>query len=315
MRAIQVLWSMPRASFMSERQEQDESFRLRDFDILLMVLSAAKWRQLNGTVRLYTDDRALRAIEDVGLVSLWDDVDNTLLNRADTASINPRMFWCAGRLLALQQEECPCVFLDLDMIVWRDLREFYHDVDVRFTHWESVQPSYWYCRRKDLRTPSGYRFRRAWDWSVPAANMAIFYVANGDFKNYYVGEALRFMKNNSVAVEVAAPDTPELLFADQRLLTLCAREMRVTADPFLRAVWSPKRSAFVRHDPLHGPWRFDIVAEQPLFTHLWFSKLDLLEDPLARAAYCQELASAITAHFPAYAGALRHVKEVAGYFA
>ncbi len=314
MRAIQVLWSVPRMSSLAEQQERDDPFQLRDFDILLMVLSAAKWRQLNGTVRLYADDRALRAIEHLGLTSLWDDIDNTLLSRANTAAINPRMFWCAGRLLALQQEECPCVFLDLDMIVWRDLEPYYDGVDVRFTHWESVQPSYWYCRRKDLRTPPSYRFKRSWDWTAPAANMAIFYVANRDFKNYYVDEALRFMKNNSVGLQIDVPDTPELLFADQRLLTLCAREMGITTYPFLEAVWSPKRSSFMRHDPVHGPWRFDMVTGQTLFTHLWFSKLDLLEAPLARAAYCRVLASVITSQFPEYAVVLRRLNEVGDHF-
>lgn len=286
---------------------------LPDYDILLTILSVLKWQQLNGPIRLYGDSRTVSFFADLGILELWDDYNTEVLDRIDGNSINPTLFWAAGKMFAYLNEPSPCVSLDTDMIVWRNLDRFYPGFDLRFTHWESVQISEWYCRRKDLKRPPGYRFKRAWHWGdTMAANAAIIYFGHQGLKDYYARESIRYMTNNSLGPVFSDDVRPELLFAEQRLLPMCAREMNLVALPFLEAIWSPKRLWFTKHDEKFGEWIF-FRLNNPLFTHAWLYKRYIKDNLEARREYCRDLVKALMFEFPGQARLLENIEGMQDY--
>ena len=111
MDAIHVLWTKPFYACGGER------FAMEDFDILTAVLSALKWRQHNGRITMVTDTFGSGYLKKLGLEKIWDEIEISL----DGISVNPKMFWAAGKLYALAKREAPCVMLDTDFIVWHGI--------------------------------------------------------------------------------------------------------------------------------------------------------------------------------------------------
>lgn len=321
MRAFQTMWSAPLLRGKHRSGAQDKfappggktgvRYELPDYDILITILSVLKWRQLNGTIKLYGDLVVVSRYAELGMLELWDEYDTALLDGIDCEAVNPTLFWSAGKFFATLNEAAPCVSLDLDMVVWRPLEELCAGYDLRFTHWEAVEHSPWYGRRKDLRRPPGYRFKRAWKWGrTMAANTSIVYFGDRQLKDYYAAEALRYIRNNGAGVTFWQGETPEILFAEQRLLPLTAREKGAVFGPFLDAVWSSGRSYFTKHDESHGEWLFFSLREQPLFTHLWFYKRYMEGNESVRREYCRELARTILAEFPHKRALLEGIESV-----
>lgn len=292
LRAFHVLWSLPAVKDGSQLELARE-------DLLLTVLSALQWRALNGPITLYGDSLAIATLDELGILDVWNDHNTEVLDAIDPSKINPALFWSAGKFFALRHEATPIVMLDTDLVVWRNLDSSVRDFDVRFTHWESVKVSPWYVRRKDLRRPAGYRFRRAWHWDgVMAANTAITYFGDSSRKNDYADSAIEYMTENGLPLESSGIITPEMLFAEQRLLAMHAGALRLRAQPFLNAVWEPSISWFSKHDESYGPWLFFQINDQPWFTHCWLYKYHLRNNAYERQAYCAALARQIAANFP-----------------
>lgn len=284
-----------------------------DYSILLALLLALKWKQLNGRIKLYTDSLAASIFHELGILSIWNDYDTEVLDKINWTSINPTLFWPAVKFFAYLNEKSPCVYIDLDLIIWKNIHEICHKKDVLFTHQESVKDSYWYCQKEYLRRPEGYEFKKEWSWEIPAANTSLIYFGDSSFKDYYSQEALRYITNNSVDILATKSETPESLFAEQRLLTMCAKEMSLKALPFIDATWSPIRSRFIKHDKKLGVWNFHKIENQPLITHAWFYKRLLESNVTAHDMYCRSLVKIILDEFPDIIKSLKNAKFIEKY--
>ena len=109
MQAIHSTWTKP-------RRYKYGRFFSEDFDILTTILSALKWREKNGNIKMVTDSAGLEFYKSCGMCSIWDETDTSLDDIPD--SINPEMFWAAGKLFALAGECAPTAVIDTDFIVW-----------------------------------------------------------------------------------------------------------------------------------------------------------------------------------------------------
>lgn len=157
-------------------------------------------------------------------------------------------------------------------------------------------------------------FRRVWRWDTElAANTAIIYFGNQSFKDMYTAESIRYMRHNSSGVRFTNFATPEVLFAEQRLLLLCLHAHGGVAAPFLDAVWKPKQGQFVRHDPAHGPWAFAALDPSQIFTHAWIHKWHLCDNEATRTDYCRSLSSILAAEFPDRVPQLQNIAAFARY--
>lgn len=280
MNAIHIIWTKPFYA------GGGASFYMDDFDILTGALSALKWRQHNGDITVVTDTFGAAYLKRTGLDCLWNEVKVTL----DGITVNPRMFWAAGKLYALSRQNAPCVMLDTDFIVWHGIdfdaiaekvgvihtEELYHDV---------------YPPTEYFKTKNGYRISNDLDRSVKPCNTAFLYINDNDFLKYYTKTAMEFMENSADCDDTLT----YMVFAEQRLLSMCAK--KAGEDIF---VFSDLEKLFSGQD------RY--------FTHTWGFKQQMRENPDIRYDFCRRCAARIKKDFPEYAQKISGVSNIKKYF-
>jgi hypothetical protein len=288
MRAFHCIWTAP----VCARQSQDGELALDDFQVLTTVLSALKWREFNGSIKLYTDETGAEYVSRLGLTGLWDGgIDTQALAEAKWHHINPGVFWAAGKLLALAEEPSPCVMIDTDFIVWRPLHELAHHPDLVVIHREPLYDGV-YLARDHLKTADGYRFSPEWSWDEWACNSALVFFGNDEFRRYYVSESLRFMDGNT---EEAREAISQMVFAEQRLLGMCAAARGIEIRELM-----PR-------DPQE--WQ-----KQDSFTHVWGYKDEMRKDDAKREEFCNHCADRIARDYPYLVPLLTSVPELGYYF-
>lgn len=294
MKAIQCFSSLPllRGRLASGLYDGGKpELELPDSVLLCMRLSALQWRRLNGPIKLYTDTPMKRYLSEKGLLDCWDSVDTSILDAfcRDCSDIDLRVFWSAGKFACYQHERAPFVCIDTDLIVWKRL-DFAEGLDFAFAHWEKIEPD-------DESYPSLDRIQRT-DMEKAelspdcfghyACNMAITYLGNDLFRETFVRHAFAFMRRNT-----AKPDgryaLPDILYMEQRLPYALARKMQLNYAPVLACTWNPKQFRIMHPGKEFKNWFFSDLDHTKPFTHLWFHKKYLAENPAAAAAYCENL--------------------------
>ena len=208
-------------------------------------MSALLWRRFNGPIKLYTDDVGMGYLASKGLEYAWDSVDVDALNSIPK-DIDQTEFWAGAKLFALQAESCPVAMVDTDLFVWKDVSRFCENRALVTLHREDLIDCY--PPPSGLRIPEGYVFEDWMDWDVKPCNTAFAFFSDDSLKAFYTREAIRFMKGNRGRSTYASS---QMVFAEQRLLAMCAHKMRIEIDTLI-------------DDP------YD--KENKLFTHLWGAK-------------------------------------------
>jgi hypothetical protein len=278
MDAFNVNWTAP---FILNNKSD---YFVEDFDILTTILSVLKWKEKNGSIKLYTDSVGFSYFEKIGILSLWDlGFDNDTLNYANK-NINPRVFWAAGKLMALANEKCPIFMIDLDFIVWEKIPTPNNPLVVihREDLIEDVYPS-----KEYLITPDNYYFDNSLSWFEPACNTAFVYFNDLTLKDYYVSEAFRYMVNNEADDRIIP-----MVFAEQRLLAMCAKKLNISIDCF---------------QP--NPFGFSNI----FFTHIWGLKSRLKRSSVLRNIFCKRCINRIIHDFPEQVELLFNIPSLKQY--
>jgi len=266
MTAFHSFWTRPR------RVKNNGTAALPDYEILPMMLSALTWRQLHGKITMKTDSVGAEYLKCSNLMGLWDEID-TCLDHVPS-DIDPFLFWAAGKLYALNTMDCPCVMLDTDLIIWKDISSRL-SYDVVAAHgeplYEDVYPSV------DRFTMSeDYHYPEDWDFSLHAANTAFLYIKNRSFRNYYVQCSVDFMR--SLSGGDVTPVTA-MCFAEQRILPMCANAYRQSMGYLLDV---------------------ERVQQQDFATHIWGYKRTLETSRHERMVFCAMCIKRIIQDFPDY---------------
>lgn len=290
MDAVYTLWSKPRKS---------TSPRMSGLEMLLLAVSATQWRSRNGRALLYCDTAYARYLDAVGLSGLFDEVDTVTLDGAAALPVEADVFWSIGKVLSARAATPPFVSLDCDLIAWDDLTPNFNAADILVSHWESTAPSAWYPGPRELSTPPGLSWPTWMLTNAPAANVSLLYIADDVVRHRYQTEALRFAVGNPARPRLDIGVAPELLFAEQCLLTLLARELEVTVTALIDATWSPAADKFEAHDETLGEWNPIAVLEQDApITHGWFHKSLLPAADEQRTRLLTELHQVLASHRP-----------------
>ena len=276
MKAFHVMSTAPTHTYYE--RPGSRNFQLEDFEILVTVLSALEWRRHNGSIKLYTDSIGAEHFAQLGLSSIWDagiDTD-TLEHCAVNTSFN--VFWAYARTVALEGERCPCIMLDTDLIVWRNIDAL---ICAKFMaiHSESLDFEV-YVPKEQLHTPPGYVWDD-WDWNVSPLNAALVYFGREDVREKCLHEGLRFLRGNFLAQEHGWP--AHAVFVEQRLYPMCASKLGVHTEFFLRDYEGKRLSNGAVNDT---------------FTHLWVYKRRLMRDVEERHRLCTRMAKRILRDFP-----------------
>lgn len=279
MKAVHVNWTKPRIY-------STGGFFVEDFDILTTILSALKWREHNGEIKLVTDSIGLEFYKSRGMCEIWTETDTSLDNIPD--SVNPSVFWAAGKLFALQNSTAPLAMIDTDFIVW-DKLAFDNLGDLTVIHSEDIYPDV-YPDINSFKMKQGYIFDPNFDWRVRPANAAFYVIKNEDLKKNYTDEAINFIDN------AEGDDTlTYMVFAEQRLMAMCAKRMGVEIKELSNL------------DRL-------FKDGEKYFTHTWGMKQQMRDIPELRRDFCCRCINRIKKDFPNYIKILEGIDELRNYF-
>jgi hypothetical protein len=261
-------------------KHQGAAYCIENFELLSTILSALSWRKTNGSIKLYTDNRGHDYYASMGLLDLWDGgVDTSVIERIPE-SVNQHIFWAAAKIFALQNEAVPVALMDTDLIVWESLEAELASKAFAVLHREALMESI-YIHGDYLKRREGYAFDPEWDWTTLPCNMAFAYFSDANFKKYYTDCAIDFMTGNG---EYPMEMVSQMVFAEQRIVAMCAKKMNIPIHPFL-----------------DHPFQRD----NNRFSHIWGGKDIARRDNRQRQMLCTALLRKIKERFPAYHEKLR----------
>ena len=210
-KAFHTLWTKPVTS-------SGNRFEMNDAEMLTMIVSALMWRKYNGSIKLYTDKEGYDFVSKNNLLELWDNGIDTVILENNNYPIEPQVFWAAGKLIALEDYQTPCVMLDTDLIVMKPIANLLEESVITVLHPEALEPNV-YLSPDLLKKPTGFTFPDYYNWGVLPANTAFVYIRDEKFKRFYIEESKRFMfRNNEMPAEMVS----QMVFAEQRMLAMCA---------------------------------------------------------------------------------------------
>lgn len=279
MLAIHSLWTKPRIYGTG-------TFFIEDFDILTTILSALKWREMNGEIKMVTDDVGYEFYASRNMLDVWDSVTKELSDMPD--SIDPNMFWAAGKLYALKSQDVPIASIDTDFIVW-DRLAFDNFGELTVIHREEITQNV-YPDIGHFKMRRGYIFDPDLDWRVRPVNAAFYVMKNAELKSEYVKAAEEFMDHAE-----RGDNLTYMVFAEQRLLAMTAQRMGIE----IKELSTPERL---------------FKDGERCFTHTWGMKQQMREMPNLRHDFCSRCIRRILKDFPEYEEMLKNIPELKKYF-
>lgn len=284
MRAFHSNWTRP----FFARNGADAVYTVPPFELLTTALSALTWRRENGSIAMLCDNTAKDYYTSLGLTFLWDDGIHAVLEDIPQ-EIDATCFWAAGKLYALQHFDAPCVMIDTDFIVWRNLSDRLDGHNLMTIHSEDIMPDI-YPGPEALTLHKPFDLTSL-DWTVRPANTALSYFGDRAFTEQYVQTAIDFMQ----AASPADNGLTYMVFAEQRLLSMLAARAHVPLDFFMDL-----------------PELF--LSGQTWFTHIWGFKQQMMTDRAQYDGFCTRCAKRLMQDFPDAALTLQQVPALAPYF-
>jgi len=284
MNAFHSNWTKPFAL-----RNPGREYFIEDYDLLTTILSALEWRKHNGGIKMVSDSVGAEYYRKLGLSHIWDLGLTSSLDIMDSEAIFPLSFWAAGKIFALKQQSAPCVMIDTDFIVWKSLAADTENTALAVAHREDLYGEI-YPDKPFFNMDAGYRFPGEWDWTALPCNTALLYIADGQFKEHYTSESIRFMRSLRETKNITA----EMVFAEQRLLAMCAEAKGIPIKTLLDTA------------NLHT---------QTSFTHVWGFKRELHADREKRREFCVSCVSRIISDFPHEIPALEKIESLKPYIA
>ncbi len=279
MLGLHCTWTKPRT-------EACGHFYIEDFDILTTILSALKWRELNGKINLITDSEGYRYYASRKLLDLWDEVSCGLDKIPE--SIDSKSFWAGGKIFSLKETTGPVAMIDTDFIVW-DRLAFDNMPDLTVIHSEDIYSDV-YPDIGHFKMKQGYIFNPDFNWRCRPYNTAFTVIKNENLKNTFCHEAITFMENS-----FPQDNLTYMVFAEQRLLSMVA-EMT--------------KSEVLEISTMEKLFR----DGEKYFTHTWGMKQQMRDDDALRYDFCKKCIRRISDDFPYFVPVLKNIPELERYF-
>ena len=165
MKAFHTNWSKVFAV-----KHPNQPYEIEDFELLTTMLSALEWRKHNGSIRMVTDQTGYDYYKKLGLLWIWDDGVDNVLDHLIPANVNPHVFWAAAKLYALTYQPAPVVMMDTDFIVWNTLGDRISAYPLSIIHREEINPTV-YPQKLFLKTDDDYVWPEL-DWDIAPCNTA-----------------------------------------------------------------------------------------------------------------------------------------------
>lgn len=269
---------------------QNTNYFIEDFEILTTILSALKWREFNGSIKMITDERAADYYKKIGIESIWDLGIDVKLHSEVHKDIDSNLFWAAGKIYSLKDTKAPIVMMDTDFIVWETIEDKIKGNDICVIHKEPLSDNV-YPNKGYFDSLGEYKLNDNWDWEEKPCNTALTYIGDEDFKNYYVEEAINFMRQKWVSRDRII----NMVFAEQRLIAMCAKEknLRIKELATIEELFN---------------------KDQESFTHVWGFKDIMRNNFKLRNEFCIKCIARIIKDYPEYEEVLANIYQLAYHY-
>ena len=137
-------------------------YEMKDYEILTTILSALKWREKNGSIKMITDRVGESYYKKIGIESIWDLGIECKLDSINHL-VNNEIFWAAGKIYALSMEKGPIAMIDTDFIIWQSLDTCIKESSLAVIHREGIDP-FVYPDKDYFNLKDGYNFDNQWNW-------------------------------------------------------------------------------------------------------------------------------------------------------
>lgn len=279
------------------RVSEIREFKLPDYSLWTMVLSALQCKKFCGNIRLYTDSLFYNYLKKLGIDFLWDEIDCSLDEfEQQYEEINHAIFWSACKFFCYSKEKTPFVCIDTDLVLTKPL-SFYSDCDMLVAHYESIEVGDTsYTELGQMKIKSEYKpYDRQKE--TFGLNMAVCGMFNESFKREFVEEAVKVMQYTNAEYD-GNYAMPELLYMEQVLPIKIARKQGYKIQPLMDCVWSPKQFRFIKDDPKYGGWIFNSLEQNSPCMHLWFHKNYIEKNKEAREEYLSQIFEFMKYNYP-----------------
>ena len=84
------------------KMNPNKEYYIEDFEILTTIISALKWREKNGSIKMVTDEIGANYYRRLGIDSIWDlgiDISLEGINN----NIDSNLFWAAGKDICIKK--------------------------------------------------------------------------------------------------------------------------------------------------------------------------------------------------------------------
>lgn len=275
--AFHVCWTKPNII-------KNGKFEIEDFELLTTVLSALKWREKNGSIKMITDTAGQLYYKKLGLDILWDLGIEVVLDNVDVKS---DVFWAGGKIFALKKQNVPCVMMDTDFIVWDKIDFDSITCDLAVIHREDIYENVYPDKDKFLMKET-YEFPKWLDWSVKPCNTAFMYINDKKLLDEYTALSVEFMNNTAYVND----NLTYMVFAEQRLISMTAKHYNKDIHEL-----SPMQS----------------LGKQKMFTHTWGFKSQMRADNILRNDFCVKCVKRIKKDFPYIMDTLKDIDILKKY--
>ena len=277
-KSIYVDWSAPSLS----RGNVDIS--KTSWEIALIFRSTYFSRTLNDfSPVLYCDPITREYYEQTGMDKCFDEIVDIL--PIDSEEYDPRVFWAAGKFMAINHCDSPFLIMDLDLEIREkiDLSGF----DVFCSHLELIDSrSKKFYPDPILLDKSGYFSERGIEFGDKALNTSLFYFKDIGLAKEYSNLALGYMKSVG-EIEEKFSGNCYILLAEQRLLYEFCLSKGISPKTLIsghfisgKKLKDPKSHSFVNSN---------ISEVSKYFLHVWGYKYDLSKDPKESSDFYERL--------------------------
>lgn len=282
MKAFHSNWTAPYVS-------NSSGYEMKDYEILMTILSALKWREKNGSIKMVTDKVGEKYYKKIGIEPIWDLGIEAKLDSINNL-ITKDIFWAAGKIYALSMEKGPIAMIDTDFVIWQPLDRVIKESSLAVIHREGIDPLV-YPDKDYFNLKEGYCFDAEWNWQVEPCNTAFAYFNDDKFIQEYTKASREFMEN----VKADNNRITNMVFAEQRIISMVAEKMALT-------IYEMETL-----DKL-------LSGKQKKYTHLWGYKRILNTNDDLRGQFCQKAIQRIIKDFPEYKSMLKKIRQLSAKY-
>jgi len=187
--------------------KKDKSFYSKLY-ILILIASLRLWKSFykHDICTLYADELTLETFKTLDILYLWDVVELY----TPSPNINHEIFWAAGKLEILSQQNEPVIIVDNDLHIYKPIKD-YLEKDTAYVHNLELGKGYYpgyvdpYVRQLD------YKPR----WKTDSLNVSFLHLPDVNFAKKYANKSIELMEQFT---QMNVPHSQYLIFAEQLLL-------------------------------------------------------------------------------------------------